>query len=127
MKRGGTINLSTVPIHRATETRVAPARGQFPSQSWQSRGRGEGPLLCCSQNSGPYASLFLFTPLPLSYARPPDICHLFSVKFSCKVSQRVVPDNQHVMLSGCRQIAFSSFILTLGFPGRFWQPGREQV
>lgn len=45
--------------------------------------------------------------------RPHDICHLFSVKFSCKVSQCVVPENQHVKLSGCSQIEFSRFIYML--------------
>lgn len=94
---------------------MAPARGQFPSRppspGAEEEGGGRGPLLCCSQNSGPNTTFFFGLLLCLlSCARPPDCCHLLSVKFSCKVSQCVVPDNQHVTLSGCSQIAFSNFI-----------------
>lgn len=114
MERDGTIHHQSK--HHAPST--GPQRPEWLLQEVSSPpvlpvpGGGRGPFLCCSRNSGPNTLLLFFGLLLclLSCARPPDCCHLLSVKFSCKVSQCVVPDNQHVTLSGCSQIAFSNFI-----------------
>lgn len=117
MKRCGTTHQQSKhqPTHWATETRAAPAGGQFSSQLPGPGPEGRRTPLCCSRNSGPDTLVLGLLLCLLSCARPPDICHLFSAKFSCKVSQCVVPDDQHVTLPGCSQIAFSSFI-HVGFP-----------
>ena len=75
--------------------------------------RGGDHFLVCSRNSGHSALFLALLPCLLCCVRPHDICHLFSVKFSCKVSQCVVPENQHVKLPGCNQIEFSRFIYML--------------
>lgn len=113
-----TSNLSTSPpIGPQRPEWLLPEVGSLPSPP-SSPGpgpEGRGTPLCCSQNFGPDALVLDLLLCLLSCVRPPDICHLFSVKFSCKVSQCVVPDDQHVTLPGCSQIAFSSFI-HVGFP-----------
>lgn len=102
------------PIHWVTETGVAPAGGQYPSQSYQVKGQRAGDhFFACSRNFVPSASFLGLLLCFLCCVRPHDICHLFSVKFSCKVSQCVVPEKQHVKFSGCSQTEFSRFIYVL--------------
>lgn len=101
--------LSTVL--RVIESRVAPAGGQSPSHLPVKGQRGGDHFRDSALRTLVLALCFFGLRFCfLSCARPPNICHLFSVKFSCKVSQCVVPENQHVKLSGWSQFEFSSFI-----------------
>lgn len=104
-------NLTTKLAYQVAETVAAPARGHhpFPVLPVKEQRRGDH-FSACSKNCGSSTLFFGLFLCLLSYVRPHDICHLFSVQFSCKVSQCVVPGNQHVKLSGCSQIEFSRFI-----------------
>lgn len=105
------INLTTKAIYQVMETIVTSARDRHPFPVLPVKEqRGGGHFSAYSKNSGPSTLFFGLLLCLLSYVRPHDICHLFSVQFSCKVSQCVVPENQHVKLSGCSQIEFSRFI-----------------
>lgn len=73
--------------------------------------RGRDHFPACSKSSGPrWTAFFSFLLCLFSCVRPHGICHLSSVKFSCKVSQCVVSGNQHAEFSGCSQITFSKSI-----------------
>lgn len=111
-----TSNLSTsTPTGPQRPERLLPEVSSPPSPPPGPGPEGRRTPLRCSRNSGPDTLVLGLLLCLLSCARPPDICHLFSAKFSCKVSQCVVPDDQHVTLPGCSQTAFSSFIQA-GFP-----------
>lgn len=107
------ISLSTTPADRSRSPELLlrrvrrlpfrPAKGQ----------RGGDHFSACCRNSGPRTLFEGLLLCFLSCARPPDIRHLFSVKFSCKVSRRVVPEHQHVKRSGCSQTELSSAVHVL--------------
>lgn len=110
------IGLSTMRLTNGTghgAQRCSRGRAGAP-RSVQPRGRGAGTTSPPAAGTPALALWFWVYAFAFSAVRgPPTSAICFSVKFSCKGSQHVVLENQHVKRSGRSQTEFSSLLHVL--------------